>query len=276
MKVLYATDLHGQTNKFEAVLKVIDNHDILILGADILPKGEGATEKKIQDFMHNYLFNFFLTVKIPIIIDFGNDDWVMYYKNFKKVIDIFPNVHISHLNEIKIDEYIFIGMHYVPDYPFGIKDWCRIDGPKICDDIQFGAPYTSESGEIKMINGLRKYFLEKKSIYDVLNSLSKPTDKTVYLIHSPPKFSGLDVCFRSGPVGSNDVFKWIEKEQPFLTLHGHIHESYEMTNTAITNIGKSICINPGQKGGYGFTNFVWCEFDLDDVQETFIRKEIKE
>lgn len=276
MKILYATDLHGQSDKFDAVKKVLGDHDLIILGADILPKGEGTTNKKIIDFIENGLDMFFNQVTTPIILDFGNDDWLMYYNLFKGIVDLHDHVYISHLNEIKIGEYTFIGMHYVPDYPFGIKDWCRIDGPKICDSTQFGAPYTSESGEIRMISGLRKWLLKKKSIFEVLDSLAKPTDKTVYLIHGPPKYSGLDVCFRSGPVGSTDIFKWITKEQPFLVLHGHIHESYEMTNTAITRIGDSICINPGQKGGYGFTNFVWCEFNLNDVEGTFIRKEIKE
>jgi len=276
MKVLYATDLHGQYDKFKAVLKVIDDHKILILGADILPKGEGTTKGKIMDFMHNYLYDFFLSVKIPIIIDFGNDDWMMYYKYFKKIVNVFPNVHISHMNEIRIGDYIFFGMHYVPDYPFGIKDWCREDGSKVCDSEQMSLPFSSKTGSIERIPDLYVYFREQDSILEELNKLSKPTDKTVYVIHAPPIQSGLDVCFRNGPVGSHDVRTWIETNKPFLTLHGHIHESYEITKTALTKINDTICINPGQKGGYGYSNFVWCEFDLTDVEGTFIRKEIKE
>jgi len=276
MKVLYATDLHGQSDKFKAVLKVIDDHEILILGADILPKGEGASERKIMDFIIYKLPEFFMKIKIPVFIDFGNDDWYMYYKMFKNVVDVYDHVHISHMNEIKIGDYTFIGMQYVPDYPFGIKDWCREDSPKVCDSNQMSLPYESYSGVIKKIPDLYTYFHNQDSIFVELNKLSLPTDKTVYIIHAPPIQSGLDVCFRVGPVGSNDVRLWIETNKPFLTLHGHIHESYEITNTALTKINDTICINPGQKGGYGYSNFVWCEFDLSDVEGTFIRKEIKE
>lgn len=42
------------------------------------------------------------------------------------------------------------------------------------------------------------------------------------------------------PVGSTAVRKAIEKYQPLLGLHGHIHES-----KGVTKIGKTLAINPG-------------------------------
>ena len=36
------------------------------------------------------------------------------------------------------------------------------------------------------------------------------------------------------------------KNQPFLSLHGHIHESPEMSGVWKANLGKTICIQPGQ------------------------------
>jgi len=276
MKVLYTTDLHGQSKKFETILNIIDDHDIVILGADILPKGAGVGEKQIINFIDNYLRKFFYNIDIPVILDFGNDDWYMHYDLFKYTADQFDHVHISHMNNITVGDYNFVGMQYVPDYPFGIKDWCRMDGPKVCDSEQLSPPYESHSGEIKKIPDLYIYFHNQNSIFEELNKLKTPDDKTVYIIHAPPIQSGLDVCFRNGPVGSHDVRTWIETNKPFLTLHGHIHESYEITNIAITKINDTICINPGQKGGYGYSNFVWSEFDLSDVEKTFIRKEVKE
>ena len=274
MKILYATDLHGQTKKFEAVIKIIDDHDLIIIGADVIPKSDN--EKSILYFLEDYLPTFFDRISIPIIIDFGNDDWYMYYDKLRDLVDLYSHVYISHLDEVKIWNYTFIGMHYVPDYPFGIKDWCRRDSDKICDSEQFGIPWKSENGKKEIIKSLYRYFMKRPSIRDMLDTLSAPDDKTIYLIHSPPIQSGLDVCFRSGPVGSRDVLKWIHDTKPWLTLHGHIHESYEITGIAINKIGDTICINPGQKGGYGYSNFVWCEFNLNDIEGTFIRKEMKQ
>jgi uncharacterized protein len=71
--------------------------------------------------------------------------------------------------------------------------------------------------------------------------------------HCPPYNSGLDEApelddqlrpVSAGhaltPVGSTAVRAVIEKYQPVLSLHGHIHES-----RGVSRIGKTVCLNPG-------------------------------
>ncbi len=82
--------------------------------------------------------------------------------------------------------------------------------------------------------------------------LSRPV---IFNFHDPPKGSGLDLALKltadlrvqSGagqpllaPVGSSAVRAAIERVQPTLALHGHIHES-----RAATRIGRTLAINPG-------------------------------
>jgi uncharacterized protein len=43
-------------------------------------------------------------------------------------------------------------------------------------------------------------------------------------------------------VGSEAVRRVIERHQPLLSLHGHIHES-----RGAIKIGKTLCINPGSE-----------------------------
>ena len=77
----------------------------------------------------------------------------------------------------------------------------------------------------------------------------------VFNLHVPPYDSALDTApaltddlevVMSGsapkmvPVGSTAVRELIERYQPMLTLHGHVHES-----PGATRIGRSLCINPG-------------------------------
>ncbi|MBS1882835.1 MAG: metallophosphoesterase, partial [Actinobacteria bacterium] len=45
---------------------------------------------------------------------------------------------------------------------------------------------------------------------------------------------------RMVPVGSTAVREGIERFQPLLGLHGHVHESQ-----GTTRLGRSLCINPG-------------------------------
>jgi len=80
---------------------------------------------------------------------------------------------------------------------------------------------------------------------------------SIFNFHAPPFNTYLDVALeldenlrpviKAGQpnmvnVGSISVRKAIEKHQPLLGLHGHIHES-----KAVEKIGKTICINPGSE-----------------------------
>jgi hypothetical protein len=77
--------------------------------------------------------------------------------------------------------------------------------------------------------------------------------RAIFNLHCPPYRSGLDEApaidadlklLHGGralrPVGSTAVRQAIEKHQPLLSLHGHIHES-----KGAIKIGKTLAINPG-------------------------------
>ena len=77
--------------------------------------------------------------------------------------------------------------------------------------------------------------------------------RAIFNLHCPPYQSGLDEApaidadlrlLHGGralrPVGSTAVRQAIEKHQPLISLHGHIHES-----KGATKIGKTLAINPG-------------------------------
>ncbi len=80
-------------------------------------------------------------------------------------------------------------------------------------------------------------------------------DRCIFNLHVPPYDSSLDSApaltedlevIMSGsapkmiPVGSLAVREAIERYQPLLALHGHVHES-----AGATRIGRTLCINPG-------------------------------
>jgi len=88
--------------------------------------------------------------------------------------------------------------------------------------------------------------------------------KAIFNFHDPPIDSSLDTCpkldwtkdppeqiVEGGQVvlfgaGSVSVRNAIEKHQPMLGLHGHIHESQ-----AVAKLGRTTCINPGSEYGEG-------------------------
>jgi Icc-related predicted phosphoesterase len=70
--------------------------------------------------------------------------------------------------------------------------------------------------------------------------------RTIYIMHSPPFGTRLDFIQGGKSAGSRSIKAFIEKNQPLLTLHGHIHESPELSRTYFDRIGETLSINPGQ------------------------------
>jgi Icc-related predicted phosphoesterase len=90
-------------------------------------------------------------------------------------------------------------------------------------------------------------------IEKVVSDVTTPPERTIFSFHCPPYGSGLDEAPKltedmrlehAGrapvPTGSTAVREAIERHQPTLSLHGHIHEG-----RGNTRIGRTLCINPG-------------------------------
>jgi Icc-related predicted phosphoesterase len=99
----------------------------------------------------------------------------------------------------------------------------------------------------------------------------KDFDKCIFNFHAPPYDTPLDLApeltkdltpvmsraggFKMVHVGSKSVRAAIEKYQPLIGLHGHIHES-----RAYATIGRTIVINPGSEYGEGILRGVLITF----------------
>jgi len=100
-------------------------------------------------------------------------------------------------------------------------------------------------------------------IEEMATKLSNPLN-ALFNLHVPPIDSGLDLCpkvdtstdppkllIQNGNIlqysaGSTAVRSTIEKYQPLVGLHGHIHES-----SGMKEIGRTRCFNPGSEYGEG-------------------------
>jgi Icc-related predicted phosphoesterase len=114
-----------------------------------------------------------------------------------------------------------------------------------------------------------------KKIENLANKINS-MERAIFLIHVPPFNSGLDIGpkltedlkpvlspgggMTMNPVGSLAVRKAIEKFQPLLGLHGHIHES-----RGAVKIGKTLCINPGSEYSEGILRGALIEIDKNKV-----------
>jgi uncharacterized protein len=85
------------------------------------------------------------------------------------------------------------------------------------------------------------------------SQVTAPPERTIFSLHCPPYGTGLDDApeltaemdlknagHSLKPVGSTAVRDAIERYQPALSLHGHIHEC-----RATKRLGRTLCVNPG-------------------------------
>ncbi len=191
----------------------------------------------------------------------GNDDFRINHallKNAEKA----GILKYIHKKSAKLDKNFSItGYSFVNPTPFRLKDWEKPDfkGDKIPPQL-FAQKIRSIEKEDGTING----DLQK------LKRLSDP-ENTVYVTHAPPFGTNLDVITTGAHVGSRSIRGFIEKEQPPLTLHGHIHESPRMSGSWKEKIGKTVCINAGSSYPEDKLNCVI--INLDDLDATYFELE---
>jgi Icc-related predicted phosphoesterase len=139
-------------------------------------------------------------------------------------------------------------MNWVSDLPFGLKDRARKDTTDFKHPKQIGKQYLSIPNGFKRIEDWFSYAVTIPTIEDELKNLVKPSDmsNTVYIFHNPPANIDLDVTFNGRKVGSKAEYAFLKENQPKLSLHGHIHESPDVSGKWYSQIGNTICIQPGQ------------------------------
>ena len=238
-KLIYTADLHGNEEFYKRLLEKAEeeNVDAIVIGGDLCPKGGVQTQKV---FLENFLINLFKSFKQnnkdkEIYAIMGNDD-------FRLNLSVLENAEKNnvlksiHKKSIKLNKNLNIaGYGFVNPTPFRLKDWEKADFGEDKAPTQL---FLEEIRSIEKENGTIEEDLNK------LKNLSSPK-KTIYVIHAPPFNTNLDIITTGTHVGSRAIRKFIEKEQPFLTLHGHIHESPKMSGSWKDKIDKTICVNIG-------------------------------
>jgi len=111
-----------------------------------------------------------------------------------------------------------------------------------------------------------------KKINDLARKISD-MNMAIFNIHVPPHGTPIDEApeldenlrpklapggeVMKRPVGSTAVRSAIEKYQPMLGLHGHVHES-----RGFVKIGRTLCVNPGSEYTEGILRGVLIQIDL--------------
>ena len=227
------TDCHNQEeiDKFKKTISSVGFYPIVLEKdeADHLEKNPEAMSARFEQEMCQRVREWMILAEekltpknIKLFFMPGNDDLF----SIDEVIREFPNIKNPDMCRNMIDdEHELVGCSYANMTPW------------------------------KCVRDLEEPDLKQKN--DELAALVQNPAKTIAVLHVPPIDSGLDSCpeldanlkivTMGGQVimkgaGAHATREFIEKVQPMLSLHGHIHES-----PGHKHIGRTLCINAGSE-----------------------------
>lgn len=257
LRILYASDLHGNEGHYELFFRLARKiaPTIIILGGDNAPKTAAQrTPTKQFDFYRQYFIPAVARfqsemlrsgLKADIFLIYGNDDFRSYAGLLEQDLrSLQVTVLLNGVAKVG-SNHALIGYSFVPITPFKYKDWEKQDVAGI-ERIGAEQGFTSYNEKLYPVN--EQEISARGSILEDLTErfLEVGTYRRAILVsHAPPANTALDLSI-SGHVGSLAVRQTIERFQPVVSLHGHIHEAFELSGTFYEKIGpRTISANPG-------------------------------
>ncbi|MFC1536010.1 metallophosphoesterase [Candidatus Neomarinimicrobiota bacterium] len=252
----FVSDLHGKTERYNKLFSqiLIEEPEAVFLGGDLLPSGLYALtsdEAMVDDFIADFLVVECLKVKKKmgrkyphVFVILGNDDSKINEKYFidNQQLGIWKYIHNK---KIRFEDFDIYGYSYVPPTPFQLKDWEKYDVSRYTDPGCVSPEEGWHSVDIP------KHELKYSTIEKDLKTLvgENKLTNTIFLFHTPPYKTNLDRAALDDMmvdhvpldvhVGSIAVKRFIKKNQPSITLHGHVHESARLTGNWKDKIGKT-------------------------------------
>ncbi len=282
-----AADIHGNKLQYEKLKKIVADNNVsfVFLSGDLLPKDGGSwhpdnkvqtiamQRKFIEEFFLEYLAELGEIATVYAI--FGNDDFIGNYPIIESA-DI-PNVHFLNNQTVKLpvedlDLYV-AGYPYIGLTPFLHKDWEKwdLEPREVNHKIYRSDGYILKDGAHLPVN------LEdsEDTIKQDLEELAKSSDprKTLYVFHEAPYDTPLDMIapdnkyIKDGQlhVGSKAIRQFVETQQPLLTMHGHIHETFRESGDFRWRSGQNLSITAANDFSSDTLSYVL--FSLPDLEK---------
>ena len=261
----FVSDLHGSASRLVKLFALIRSEvpRIVFIGGDLLPFGarvRHGTGQAESPFLRGQLSTGFESLRRElgrryprVVMILGNDD----PRREEGVLRRGERAGLwryLHNRRATVDGYCLYGYACIPPSPFLLKDWERYDVSRFVD---VGAvPPTSGFRSVPVPEAESGY----ATIQQDLELLSGDEDlsRAVFLFHVPPYASALDRADLDGRmvdnapldvhIGSIAVRRFIERRRPYLTLHGHVHESARLTGQWREKIGATWCFSAAHDG----------------------------
>jgi Icc-related predicted phosphoesterase len=300
-RIFFSTDIHGSETCFLKFVRAADYYkaDALVLGGDITGKavvpliemkdgGVSATflgrdyvartseeTEKLKKLARDVGYYVFMT---------DSDRWAEINSDRSKMSELFiklaservrqwAEISGQKLRERKLKIYVTGGN----DDPFEIDDVIKASESFVyCHDqlVDLLGHEMISTGYANMTPWELPRDISEEELARIIEELAvrvKDMKNAIFNFHAPPHSSKLDEAPKLSremqaqpdfiPVGSTAVRSAIEKYQPLLGLHGHIHES-----RGAIKIGDTLCVNPGSEYGEGILRGAIINLELRKIK----------
>ncbi len=259
MQILYTSDLHGNETQYRALVNFATKNSVraIIIGGDIAPKHfpEHSYIQQQREFLKVTLPQLLapLLPHCQVYLMMGNDDCSANVN----IIEQNPKLYYIQGRRLQLSgEIDLVGYSYVPITPFGIKDWEKYDLSTVPPQLAMRYNIKKEEYQLEGVKskatGWEPFVFDPRteSVDSIQRDLKQQVftenpSRTIYVIHTPPEDTHLDQVRGGKHVGSMAVRLFIEQRQPYLTLHGHIHETVEVSGDFKERIGNTFCFSSG-------------------------------
>lgn len=248
-RIVYASDLHASIphyeKLFETALQV--EADAVVLGGDLLPddlSGTGLARTQIswvEQVLAPLLVRYRVRGGQRVIAIAGNHDTVLGMEALSRT----AIVDVIHGRAVELGHWTFVGCPHTPPTPFIVKDFERRDDPGSPREPQPDRAWVS-GPEGMVVTAPDDHFRRLPSLTEELNRLPFAEGRTAVVAHCPPWETPLDRMYGPRHIGSRAMRRFIEERKPQMTLHGHIHESPQLTGEYSANLGGTLSLNAGQ------------------------------
>ncbi len=274
-RIIYTSDLHGDLDLYHAAGEAAFHRgvEILIFGGDLCPGMPSASATYLPKAQPQFLLTEVSSIirewkrrqpRLEVFVIPGNDDCATIVPALEKLEEEGLLINL-HARQVSIGAYSLVGLAFVPPTPFSFKDFERRDAAAArLREPQLGRMVLTTQDGFKSIEDFDAYLRSHATIEEELGRLvPQDSQRTIAVMHSPPYGTNCDVLFNGQHIGSAAIRRWIERHQPLLTLHGHIHESPQQSGAFLDQIGKTIVVNPGASGRRPH----WVCVDLENLAE---------
>jgi Icc-related predicted phosphoesterase len=254
MRVCFTSDLHGSMALYEQLGGLVraEPLGLLVLGGDLVedldrsaPLGPqiAAVRERVMGWVEGWRE---ARPSLAVACVGGNHELAAMRAAFRPFHHAGRITLLDHRRAWRCGGLAWLGYSHAPPSPHWAKDYERLDRRGDAIPNFPGQVWDPTTDALRDVDA-QTHFGREPTIEEDLAESPMIAEPWVLVSHAPPHGTRLDrLPGLARPLGSQAIRAFIETRRPVLSLHGHFHDSPELTGDYRDQVGATLSVNPGQ------------------------------